>query len=96
MIIKIYVIINRNDKIRGYPSKLVTYMFKNTCMKFHAFIRSVTIQLKIGHKGLDYCLHVIESNIAKKYCKIPQQNQTCGFRFNAASYFGEAACILFL
>ena len=23
-------------------------------MKFHAFIRSVTIQLKIGHKGLDY------------------------------------------
>ena len=25
-------------------------------MKFHAFIRSVTIQLKIGHKGLDVVL----------------------------------------
>ena len=48
MIIKIYVIINRKDQIRGYPSKLVTYNYVKE--KFHAFICSVTIQHKIGHK----------------------------------------------
>ena len=39
-------------KLQVKKYNLIT--LNNTCMKFHAFIRSVTIHHKIGHKELDY------------------------------------------
>ena len=38
----ILLFLNRVMYTRGYPSEFISYTLENICVKFHAFIRSVT------------------------------------------------------
>ena len=53
----ILIFLNRVMYTRGYPSEFISYTLENICVKFHAFIRSVTkISLRdwttLGHRQI--------------------------------------------